>query len=64
MKDFAVLETLAAELAHATYAVALKHERAASWIDLELDLWRAVRETLHGRISQGAGSVDSNTGRL
>src|SRR2546430_2297919 len=40
------LATFAAELTQAAYAVALRHERPDSWIDLELDLWRALGDTV------------------
>ncbi len=39
-------ESLAAELTLAAYAVVLRHERPASWLDLELDLWKALSETV------------------
>jgi hypothetical protein len=39
------LETLAAELTAAAYPVALRHG-AAEWLDLELDLWRVLTETV------------------
>lgn len=36
------VQAFAADLASAAYAVALRHGPAASWVDLELDLWRAL----------------------
>jgi hypothetical protein len=42
----ALLETFAAELASAAYPVALRHGTRGSWVDLELDLWRALAETV------------------
>ena len=42
----ALRESLAAELTLAAYAVVLRRERAASWLDLELDLWRALSKTV------------------
>jgi hypothetical protein len=41
----ALLETLAAELALAAYRVALRTRTEGTWLDLELDLWRAVADT-------------------
>jgi len=40
------LQSFSAELTNAAYAVALRHEGRGSWIDLELDLWRALDETV------------------
>jgi hypothetical protein len=42
----ALLDNFAAELARAAYHVALRHGAAGTWLDLELDLWRAVADTL------------------
>jgi hypothetical protein len=43
------LETLAAELAHAAYRVALQTRTRGTWLDLELDLWRALDDTVKTR---------------
>lgn len=40
------LDTFAAELTDAAYSVALRGHRSGSWLDLELDLWRALRHTV------------------
>ena len=40
------LEALAAELTSAAYAVALRHGVEDKWLDLQLDLWEALRETV------------------
>ncbi len=40
-----LLETLAAELALAAYRVALRTRTEGTWLDLELDLWRALADT-------------------
>lgn len=40
------LENLAAELTNAAYPVALRHGAGRNWLDLELDLWRAMSETV------------------
>jgi hypothetical protein len=42
----APLETLAAELALAAYRVALGARMQGTWLDLELDLWRALADTV------------------
>ena len=42
----ALLETLAAELALAAYRVALRTRTEGTWLDLELDLWRALADTV------------------
>ena len=41
----ALPETLAAELALAAYRVALRTRAEGTWLDLELDLWRALADT-------------------
>jgi hypothetical protein len=41
----ALLETLAAELTIAAYRVALRTKTEGTWLDLELDLWRALADT-------------------
>jgi hypothetical protein len=40
----AFLETFAAELALAAYDVALDARTQGTWLDLELDLWRALAD--------------------
>jgi hypothetical protein len=42
----ALLEDFAAELTRAAYRVALRHGTAGTWLDLELDLWRALADTV------------------
>jgi hypothetical protein len=42
----AALEDFAAELAEAAYPVALRNASAENWLDLELELWRAMRKTV------------------
>ena len=64
MKDFTILEALAAELTQAAYCVAMRHETRACWIDLELELWKAVRETLQDRAQNGPGPRDALAGLL
>jgi hypothetical protein len=39
-------ESLTAQLTLAAYAVVLRSGRPASWLDLELDLWKALSETV------------------
>lgn len=38
----ALLDNLAADLTDAAYPIALRHRRGDSWVDLELDLWKAL----------------------
>jgi hypothetical protein len=40
------LEALAAELTAAAYPVALRHASGDHWLDLQLELWRALTETV------------------
>jgi hypothetical protein len=42
----APLEGLAAELTLAAYRVALRTRTGGTWLDLELDLWRALADTV------------------
>jgi hypothetical protein len=42
----ALLETFAAELTLAAYHVALRTRTQGTWLDLELDLWRALADTV------------------
>src|SRR5262249_24684089 len=42
----ALLENFAAEVTSAAYAVALRHDVADKWLDLELELWEALKETV------------------
>jgi hypothetical protein len=41
-----LLASFAAELTNAAYAIALRHGIEDSWVDLELDLWRVLAETV------------------
>src|SRR5262245_41065044 len=47
------LDNLAAELTTAVYPVALRHGIGGSWVDLELDLWKALSETVRQRRRKG-----------
>jgi hypothetical protein len=42
----ALLESFAAELTLAAYRVALRTSTRGTWLDLELDLWRALANTV------------------
>jgi hypothetical protein len=42
----ALVDNFAAELTRAAYHVALRHGAAGLWLDLQLDLWRAVAATV------------------
>ena len=41
-----LLEALAAELTLAAYRAALRTRTGGTWLDLELDLWRALADTV------------------
>jgi hypothetical protein len=45
----ALLEALAGELTLAAYRVALRARTQGTWLDLELDLWRALADTVKRR---------------
>ena len=40
------LENFAAELTEAAYLAALRHGVGGSWVDLELDLWQVLGDTV------------------
>jgi hypothetical protein len=42
----ALIETFAAELTLAAYRVALRTSTQGTWLDLQLDLWRALADTV------------------
>jgi hypothetical protein len=42
----ALLEALAAELTLAAYQVALRTRTEGTWLELQLDLWRAMADTV------------------
>ena len=46
IQTLALTDKVVAELAAAAYHVALRHGTRSAFIDLELDLWRALRATL------------------
>src|SRR2546421_7857116 len=58
------LEAFAAELTDAVFPVALRYGVGDRWLDLELDLWRALSETVEkcARASRGVGSPDEFAG--
>jgi hypothetical protein len=41
------LDNATAQLTEAAYLVALRHAREGSWIDLKLDLWEVLTDTVH-----------------
>jgi hypothetical protein len=47
-----------AKLTDAAYSVALRHGVSGSWIDLQLDLWRVLTETVERGESPPAGRLD------
>ena len=42
----ALLDHFAAKLTRAAYHVALQHGAAGTWLDLKLDLWQALANTV------------------
>jgi hypothetical protein len=40
------LQDFAAELTEAAYPIALQHKPGERWLDLQLELWRAMQKTL------------------
>jgi len=58
------LDDLTAELTAAAYSVALRHEKPNSWIDLELDLWRAMGEALQRWAPQAAAQPNAVSRRF
>jgi hypothetical protein len=52
------LASFTAKLTDAAYAVALRHGVSGSWIDLQLDLWRALTEAVERAESPPAGFLD------
>ena len=42
----ALYDNFAVELTRAAYDVALRHEAAGTWLDLQLDLWQALADTV------------------
>ena len=56
----AMAESLAAELTGAVYRIALRHGTKAAWVDLELDLWRALTEAI--KQWESTGRADSSDG--
>jgi hypothetical protein len=42
----ALLESFAAELTLTAYRVALRTTKRGAWLDLELNLWRALADTV------------------
>ena len=51
-----LLETMAAELTEAAYPVALRHGAGEKWLELELDLWRALADTIKKWLPESPGA--------
>jgi len=51
----ALLDPFVAELAHAAYHAALRTSTKGTWLDLELELWRALADTVKVREMELAG---------
>ena len=43
----ALLDAFVAELTRAAYHAAFRYGAAGTWLDLELDLWRALADTVN-----------------
>jgi hypothetical protein len=56
------VEKLTAELTETAYVVALQHDRADSWVDLELELWRALQKTVHQWLPEDVGWQRADAG--
>jgi len=53
------LDNATAQLTEAAYLVALRHAGDGSWIDLKLDLWDVLTDTVHKvRRERPRGSAD------
>jgi hypothetical protein len=64
-----LLVVFAAELTNAAYRVALQHGIAGSWVDLELDLWKALAETVQEwgaafTVGRMAGGLDKTAATI
>ena len=61
-----LLDSLVADLANAAYPVALRHGQESSWIDLELNLWKALAQTIQKwrPVLQGAVKIIPEPGAL
>ena len=57
LPTLSLTDDVVAELAAAAYRVALRHGTQGAFIDLELDLWRALRATLADAASDRAEVV-------
>ncbi len=53
------LEDLAAELTNAAYPVVLRHGARDKWLELELDLWKTLTDTLKRLERTEGGCVES-----
>ena len=49
------LDDLVAELTAAVYPVAVRHGAIGTWIDLELDLWRALADAVETCVPEPGG---------
>jgi hypothetical protein len=48
-----VLENIAAEMTSVVYPLVLRHGLKCSWLDMELDLWRALTLSVKGKKERG-----------
>jgi len=58
----AFMENLAAELTNAVYPVVLRHGIGIEWLDLQLDLWKALSETIKKLERPGAACIAGPSG--
>jgi hypothetical protein len=59
-----VFEQLLAELTDAAYSAALRYGLQGSFIDVELALWRELRQVLQVNLAQASPRLDREEGRL
>jgi hypothetical protein len=54
------LDDFVAELTEAAYPIALRHKKGENWLDLELDLWRAMAQTVQKWQQRGSTGGSSS----
>jgi hypothetical protein len=57
------LAGLAAELTAAAYPIALRHSVGKKWLDLELELWRALTEAVKKLVGDSPADLAPPTAR-
>ena len=56
------VENLAAELTNAVYPIVLRHGIGIEWLDLQLDLWKALSETIKKLEHSGTDCIADRSG--